>query len=560
MFDMLDREFPQEPAEPLGLPTEPPVYRPLRVYAFDPSLGRMPWNVMTIPVRYEKLRPGPVGERIAVIDYDSSRNCFYDPVDLDDPLIAIRGGLEPSESDPHFHQQMAYAVTSETLRRVEAALGRTVCTFTSDGFAPLKLRVYPHAMRGMNAYANIPDSSLRLGYFNALESATGRTIPGQIVFSCLSHDVLVHEAMFMIMAAIRPDLSTEKGIDVAALYVGLSDVAALLLHFSYREAVIDTIQRTAGSIHRATFEASDVADESARIQAEISVDNPLLALGHGFGEAMGQTGGLRSALGQKPDAKDLERLKNPTERGAILVAAIFDSFFSVYIQRSLDLLRIYRAGGGRLDTGDLPTPLAERLYGEANSIAVRMFDTIVRGLDYCPPCNLTFGDFLRACITADYEYAPIDEWGIRDALMQAFRRRGIKLHGARFFSEEALRWPVAAPGDFKEIRSVFKGLPEPDVSSRQQNHEALRAFALKNGQSLGLRRRTALDVSPLEVARVVAPDNNLRVVLCATAVQSVQTRRRAVERAGARLVFDSTGRLRYAIKTSPIRPQASDEA
>src|SRR5262245_55202466 len=84
----------------------PPTERPLKVYAFDPSAGRFVGNHMTVSVRYEKLTPGPVGDRFAVIDYDGGNKTFYKPVDLDDPKLLIKGGLSPSESDPRFHQQM----------------------------------------------------------------------------------------------------------------------------------------------------------------------------------------------------------------------------------------------------------------------------------------------------------------------------------------------------------------------------------------------------------------------------------------------------------------------
>ena len=81
-----------------------PVTRPLKAYAFDPSLGRFIGNEMTIEVKYEKLLPGPIGQKVAVIDYDGPNQVFYKPVDLDDPALLIRGGLSPSESDPRFHQ------------------------------------------------------------------------------------------------------------------------------------------------------------------------------------------------------------------------------------------------------------------------------------------------------------------------------------------------------------------------------------------------------------------------------------------------------------------------
>src|SRR5687767_3564086 len=85
-------------------PFAPPerFFRPLRVFAFDPSRGSRLGNVMTIRVPYEPLQPGPVGERIAVIDYDGARDRFYPPVALDDPRILLEGGLEPRDSDPRF--------------------------------------------------------------------------------------------------------------------------------------------------------------------------------------------------------------------------------------------------------------------------------------------------------------------------------------------------------------------------------------------------------------------------------------------------------------------------
>ena len=103
-----------------------PDVRPLQVYAFDPSMGRFVGNYMTASVLYEPLKPGPVGQRFAVVDYDGANKTFYKPVDLDDPRVLIKGGFDPTESDPRFHQQMVYAVASETLQRFEHALGRRI--------------------------------------------------------------------------------------------------------------------------------------------------------------------------------------------------------------------------------------------------------------------------------------------------------------------------------------------------------------------------------------------------------------------------------------------------
>jgi hypothetical protein len=84
----------------LTLPESQPDRRPLQVFAFDPMLGRAAGNRVVIEVANERLDPGPLGSRVAVIDYDGANNCYYEPVNLDQPAILMQGGLEPTESDP----------------------------------------------------------------------------------------------------------------------------------------------------------------------------------------------------------------------------------------------------------------------------------------------------------------------------------------------------------------------------------------------------------------------------------------------------------------------------
>lgn len=522
--------WPGEPPTPLGIAPRPPAFRPLKVYAFGPSLGRARGNIRSINVRYEKLAPGPVGDRIAVVDYDGSRDCFYDPVDLDDPLIAINGGLDPSESDPHFHQQMVYAVASEALRRVEVALGRTVERRSSDGAAPLRLIIYPHAAETANSHS-LGDGRMVFGYFRADAKATGRTVPGQTIFSCLSHDAVVHVTASMVLTAMRPDLAYTRSIDNDAFEVTMSDLTALLLHFTHREVVLDTIQRTAGVIYQSQLEAErDPGGSAPRILAELASDNPLLALSQDFGEAFGRVGGLRSALAA-PDPGALEQTTDRFDRGAIVDAAVFDALFSIYQRRTVDLFRIYRAGGGRLQGNDVPEPLASRLCDEVERIASRVFNMCWRALDYCPAVHIALGDFLRACITADYEYTRDDEWGIRDAMMQSFRLRGIKPSDAPFFSEDTLRWPLVDTSQWTR-----PGLHVAKLSGDTAPRE-LRSFVDQNARALGFSPRAKLAIYPLEAARLTAPDDTPQTTW---STQIVQESRRS----GVTLVFDGAGRLR----------------
>src|SRR5205823_4472094 len=104
-------------------------FRRLRAFAFDPLLSTQldtrGVNLVTLPVKWEDdLQPGPVGEYLEVVDCDPAGGVCYAPVDLNDPHLLATDGLAPSEGNPQFHQQMAYAVAMTTIRNFEVALGR----------------------------------------------------------------------------------------------------------------------------------------------------------------------------------------------------------------------------------------------------------------------------------------------------------------------------------------------------------------------------------------------------------------------------------------------------
>jgi hypothetical protein len=428
---------------------------------------------------------------------------------------------------------MVYAVASESLRRIEVALGRTVQRRSPDHAAPLRIVIYPHATAMMNAYSS--EGNLMFGYFRASEGATGRVVPGQTIFTCLSHDVVVHNTSHAVLGALRPDLTSIGSLDNVAYQETMADLTPLLFHFNNREVVLDTIQRTAGVIYRSHLDESDHQGAAPRILAELASNNPLLALSQDFGEALGQASGLRSALAAA-DPTALDRTEEPHARGAIVVAAVFDALFSVYQRRTIDLFRIYRAGGGQLQGNDVPEPLASRLCDEVERIASRVFNMCWRALDYCPAVRIALGDFLRACITADFEYTRDDEWSLRDAMMQAFRLRGIKPSDAPFFSEDTLRWP----------RVDDTKLKPPTLDLANVSARTLRTFVESNARALGFGAKATLDIYPLETARLTAPDDTPQ----ATWITQVIGRSR--NPSGVTLVFDGAGRLRYAIPSSPV--------
>jgi hypothetical protein len=83
----------------------------------------------------------------------------------------------------------------------------------------------------------------------------------------------------------------------------------------------------------------------------------------------------------------------------------------------------------------------------------------IRALDYCPPVDISFGDYLRAMITADTDLVPNDEWGYRIAMIDAFKKRGIYPRDIKTLSPETLRWERFEKGDTEQI-SVFTTLAE----------------------------------------------------------------------------------------------------
>lgn len=559
--------MPDQPAAVLHsspVPARPkvpaPVVRPLKVYAIDPSAGNFVGNRMTVEVRWEPLQPGPAGSKVVVVDYDPVQGSYYTPVDLEDPAILIRGGLDPTESDPRFHQQMVYAVVMATVEKFEAALGRKIHWHRAERIAGADcqaklvgaaddiwvLHLFPHAMLQANAFYSREAQGILFGYFTASRSDPGHNLPGQRVFTCLSYDVIAHETTHAVIDGIRSYFTEPTNPDVLAFHEGYADLAALFQHFSHREALLDTVRKTGGRLFDLELQPdmAPPAGGSARISGQLRQLNPLIQLARQFGESRGGGHGLRSALGTPPTPKDIEtRVDDPHFRGSILVAAVFDAYFTIYAQRTANLFRIYRAGGGS-SADDLPGPLASLLADAAARLADDFFLICARALDYCPPVDLRFGDFLRALITVDADLRPADT-DVRDALMQAFRLRGIYAEDAAFFSEDALRWPELTEGELppfepvevvvdpasgrKALRSLVFGNPNGLTrAEKDTNGQVLRHYARVNAQALGLDPTPGLEAAALPQVPSfhptfrIAVDGSLRQEMV---VEVVQTRR-----------------------------------
>lgn len=425
--------------------------RAIRVFAFDPHVARQfryarsHEVTIVIPHRMEslygrpdvRLKPGPVGEYLEVVDYDPASSLFYSPIDLDDWQSSR--GLTPEESDPQFHQQMVYAVAMRTISAFESALGRValwsphhpkkLSNGVYDDIYVGKLRLYPHALREANAYYNPSKKAILFGYFRAEENIAG--VPsGGTVFTCLSHDIIAHEVSHALLDGMHSRFVEASNPDVLALHEAVADIVALFQHFSYPEVLIDQISRTRGNLE---------------------AENLMGQLAQEFGKAIGRRSSLRDALGKmgddgvwrrrQPDRALLAAARGPHARGAILVAAVFDFFIAIYRSRTDDLYRIATGGSGILPPGAILPDLAARLAEEAAKCADLVLRLCIRALDYCPPVDVRFGDYLRAIITADHDLFPEDERHYRVAIIESFIAWGIQPEGMSTVTSKTLLWP-----------------------------------------------------------------------------------------------------------------------
>jgi subtilisin family serine protease len=491
----------------------PPPTRRLRAFAFDPSLATRSAdaavNEIIVPVVFERrLEPGPVGDYLEVVDVDPASDCAYAPVDLNHPFLLAQDGLPRSEGNPQFHQQMVYAVAMKTISHFEEALGRPIFwsplrpwdwrsgdkaraeprVDPSDQFVQ-RLRLYPHALRDQNAYYSPQKRAILFGYFPAGDGDPGTEYPGGVVFTCLAHDIIAHETTHAILDGMHVRFIEPTNPDVFAFHEAFADIVALFQRFTYAELLRDQIARARGRLDAGTLMtrlALQFGQATGRHQALRDALGHVVRQGRARGAAEWRDlrekgemdGGTAPRVTLADAARDLgdeetrylwkrfqadpsllAEVMEPHERGSFLVAAVFDAYLSIYEDRVADLKRIATGGTGVLPEGNLHPDLVQRMASEAAKSSHHVLRMCLRAMDYVPPTDITFGEFLRAVITADLDLVPDDDRRYRIAFIEAFRKWGIYPRDVRTLSEETLRWSPPDP----QQRSLFPGGKQREV-------------------------------------------------------------------------------------------------
>ena len=420
-----------------GPPIEIPSRRWLRTFAFDPMSTRLSGEFLTVSVPYEPdLKPGPEGELLQVVDYDPARGKWYALVNLNDPFILAQDGLKPAEGDPRSHQQIVYAVAMSVIERFERYLGRRFRLRGDD-----KLAMVPHAFEGRNAFFDPSRWAVLFGYYRANVQDPGPNLPNQIIFTCLSSDIIAHELTHGIVHRLRPHFSEATNADVFAWHEAFADLIALFQHFAYPDVVKDAVNAT--STH-------------------IDVSSALFDLASEFGQSTGRGAALRSAIrDQQRTRNGFKNATEPHERGACFVAAVFDAYLDRFKAAIADLLRIATAGTGVLPEGKLHPDLVARVATEAVETADRFLGMVVGAFDYLPPVDVTFSDVIRAIVTSDHALHPDDARGLRSNLVEALRRRGIMPEKVYSLTDDALKWP--SPVGLLSLRDNNPEVPLADL-------------------------------------------------------------------------------------------------
>ncbi len=379
--------------------------RPWTILAQDPlALGKGGAALTTtVMVPAERLERGPKGHRVHVIDYDASTDIQYSARRTHltrDPYEKVTD-VEQLLRDPHFHQQNVYAITMATLCTFESALGRPV----PWGFeAPShQLKVAPHAFAEANAFYSRHSESLNFGYFPGPK--------GRMVYTCLSHDIVVHEATHAVLDGLRPMYFRPSSPDQGGFHEGFSDIIALLSVFRSKEVVERLVLPLAGRgrfIDLGTLTFGDLANTS------------LFKLAEEMGQATNSmpSEALRHSLKIRPNPNHYTsaRFEEEHDRGELLVAIVLRAFVQMWLSR----LRGLRKDG-------MPEASVQLVAAEGSRAAKHLLKILIRAIDYLPPVDLLYPDYLSAILTADLQLYPDDDGlNYREILRDSFAAFGVK--------------------------------------------------------------------------------------------------------------------------------------
>jgi hypothetical protein len=391
--------------------------RKLTIIAQDPSIrykkGPRKGRIVTARVRVpaEILARGPCGYRVHCIDFNATEDRHYNTAVQDHVDQWEEPGNDPRRAaafndalleDPNFHCQNVYALVMHTLARFELALGRRLQWGFERGH---QLKVAPHAFSDANAFYSEEDQALLFGYFPSFDGTS-------TVFTCLSHDVVVHETAHALIDGLRTRFTDPSSADQAAFHEGFADVVALLSVFALpniAELILDeTLDPDANFISAKALDVKKLRKGIAALADQVGAE---------ISGVRGQPLRRSVEIEPSPELLNTAEFREPHRRGEILSAAMMNAFMTMWSKR---LTSIGETAAGKVDR--------RKVAEEGADIASCLLTSAIRALDYAPPVDIAFGDYLSALVTADTEMRPAgdDRYDLRNSVLDSFLAFGIK--------------------------------------------------------------------------------------------------------------------------------------
>ncbi|MDT5190908.1 MAG: hypothetical protein QOI28_3159, partial [Mycobacterium sp.] len=319
---------------------------------------------------------------------------------------------------PEFLAVNAFGTVFETVRMFEesGALGRRV----SWAFEGEQLLVVPRAGEWANAFYDRSTRSLQFFWF---ESGEGR------VYTALSRDIVAHECGHALLDAVIPSLHDASGAESLAIHEGVADLVAVLMALRSGGLRQKVLEQNDNSISNATA-FSSIAEQFGIARPRPDDPHP-----HA----------LRDLLNDNT-MTSVSRT-NPHQLSTVLSAIFYETLVDIF-ERGKSLWSTPAPGEKPMNADHA----ANRSLGIAADIFRRL---LLRGIDYMPPGELTFGDVGRATLAADNATDPDGtsegKTEVRQRLAQRFVERGV----VSAVTDLALLAPQElniAPADLADIR------------------------------------------------------------------------------------------------------------
>lgn len=428
---------------------------------------------------------GPVSNRVAVLDFDDQTGELRPGAKfIPAPPDKVLGRFDVPRDPKHpkkkvyltntcaFIQASVFGTVLRTIKLFEHknVLGRPV-VWAFDG---PQLLVIPRAGEWANAFYHRDSRSLQFFYFHP------DVPPKDMVYTCLSRDIVAHETAHAILDGIAPDLYNSLTPQSLALHEAVADLTAVMMAAESGPLVLDVLKNTGGAINDSTI-FSSIAPQ--------------------FGAALDRNGGAKY-LRQLVNRKTLRDVSGdePHELSEVLSGALFAVLMRMHENHREEYVKQdkWKKFGDRVDpdTGEPGDPWYSCSGAAFAAACFRLRNSIFQALEYLPPGEVSFADYGRAILAVD-EGGNLNPPFVREWIRSEFLQRGI----------------VGKPDELvTKVNFMYEPLNNFDIDDLVNDENVARKFAEDNREFLLIPPGVQFQVRPRQMLRKTYYDANRKEV------------------------------------------------